>query len=112
MQVIAHEPIESYARQRTSCALVRHLGDFVRSDLGLGIAPKSTHTYFFQCKQELPLSCLKFAYSACIAKGALQVASLDTLKPKSAIIEESSAIGCCQATALQDILRTRLPPVH
>ena len=42
MQVIAHEPIESYARQRTSCALVRHLGDFVRSDLGLGIAPKST----------------------------------------------------------------------
>lgn len=39
---IAHEPIESYARQRTSCALVRHLGDLVRSDLGLGIAPKST----------------------------------------------------------------------
>ena len=39
---MAHEPIESYARQRTSCALVRHLGDFVRSDLGLGIAPKST----------------------------------------------------------------------
>ena len=38
----AHEPIESYARQRTLWALVRHLGDLVRSDLGLGLATKST----------------------------------------------------------------------